>query len=444
MTRARLDGLSLLLVGCAVFLLLGGALENTARAPFVDFRVVYYPARCLLRHCDPYKESEVLRVYQAEGVYGPLDTANERLMATRYPYLPTAFSFTIPFAMLPWGPAHILWMTLTAGALIFGSFLMWNSGAIYAPIISGFLIGFLIANSESLMISGMCAGIVVSLCIVAVWCFVRERFVPVGILCLALSLAIKTQDTGLVWLYFLLAGGVYRKRALQTLAVTVAIGLPAVLWVWRVAPHWIQELHSNIMAYSAHGGNIDPGPASSGGHGLAAVISLQAVISVFRDDPRIYNLVSYSVCVFLLLIWGVVTLRSRPSPARTWLALAAIAALTMLPVYHRQYDAKLLLLSVPACAMLWAEGGRIGRLALVVTSAGFLVTADLPWAIVLGLISKLHLPATALARQMLIAAQVFPAPLILLLMGIFYLWVYVRRCSATAIAVAEPCGELKK
>ena len=61
---------------------------------------------------------------------------------------------------------------------------------------------------------------------VAVWCFIRERFVPAGILCLAVSLAVKPQDAGLVWLYFLLVGGVYPKRALQTLVAMLALGLP--------------------------------------------------------------------------------------------------------------------------------------------------------------------------------------------------------------------------
>jgi hypothetical protein len=310
---------------------------------------------------------------------------------------------------------------------------VWNLGANYAPILSGVLIGFLLANSEVLVIKGMCAGIAVSLCVVAVWCFLREQFVPAGILCLAVSLAVKPQDAGLVWLYFLLAGGVYRKRALQTLLTTVVLSLPTVLWVWRVAPNWMQEWHSYFLASPLQSSINDPGPASTGGHGLAMVISLQTIISVFRDDPRIYNPVSYLICALLLLVWAFVTLRSRPSPERAWLALAAIAALSMLPVYHRLYDAKLLLLTVPACAMLWAEGGLTGRLALLVNSAAFVLTGDLPWAIVLGLISHLHLPATALTKQMLIAVQVFPAPLILLITGIFYLWVYARRSSADAL-----------
>jgi hypothetical protein len=433
MTKTRLDGLYLLLLGSMVFLLLGAALENVSRAPMLDFRLLYYPARCLIQHGDPYKESDVLRVYRAEGVYSQLDTAKEREMTTRYIYPPTAFCLTVPFAVLPWAPARILWTTLTVGSLILASFLVWNLGANYAPILSGVLIGFLLANSEVLVIKGMCAGIAVSLCVVAVWCFLREQFVPAGILCLAVSLAVKPQDAGLVWLYFLLAGGVYRKRALQTLLTTVVLSLPTVLWVWRVAPNWMQEWHSYFLASPLQSSINDPGPASTGGHGLAMVISLQTIISVFRDDPRIYNPVSYLICALLLLVWAFVTLRSRPSPERAWLALAAIAALSMLPVYHRLYDAKLLLLTVPACAMLWAEGGLTGRLALLVNSAAFVLTGDLPWAIVLGLISHLHLPATALTKQMLIAVQVFPAPLILLITGIFYLWVYARRSSADAL-----------
>ena len=169
------------------------------------------------------------------------------------------------------------------------------------------------------------------------------------------------------------------------------------------------------------------------------MVNLQTVVSVFRDDPHFYNLVSYLICIPLLLVWAFVTMRSRPSPKRDWLALAAIAALTMLPVYHRTQDTKLLLLAVPACAMLWAEGGRIGRLARLVTTAGFVLTGDLPWVVILALIGRLHLPATWFFQQVVMAVQVFPVPLILLAMGIFYLWVYVRSCSASA--ATESCRE---
>lgn len=436
----RLDGMYMLLLGSIVFVLLGTALESVAPQPFADFKAVYFPARCLIQHHDPYSVSEVSGVYRAEGGDRTSDTAAVRQIATQNVYPPTAFLLTAPLARLSWGPAHLLWMALTAGSLILAAFLIWNLSVDYAPTLSGVLAGFLLANSEVLLITGNAAGVVISLCVVAVWCFFRERFVPAGILCLAISLAVKPHDTGLVWLYFLLAGGVYRKRALQTLLLSVILCLPCVLWVWHVAPHWIQELNFNLSAFSAHGGINDPGPASTGSHGLDMLISLQTAISVIKDDPRIYNPVSYLICVPLLLLWVVSTLRSRLSPARAWLALAAVAALSMLPVYHRQLDAKLLLLTVPACAMLWAEGGLIGWLALLLNTAGFVVTADLFQAIFLGIISSLHLTTTGISGQILAAVQMLPAPLVLLMMGIFYLWVYLRRSSTHAPlpVAAEP------
>jgi hypothetical protein len=444
MTKARLDGLYLALLGSVAFLLLGVALERSAPAPLADFKALYYPSRCLIQHHDPYMESEVRRIYEAEGGNRPLDSAKTGQIATENVYPPSALFFMAPFAMLPWGPVHILWIALTAGSFVLASLLIWNLGANYAPIVSGVLIGFLLANSESLLITGNAAGIAISLCVAAVWCFLRERFVPVGIACLAVSLALKPHDAGLVWLYFLLAPGVFRKRALQTLAVTTAISLLAVLWVGHVAPQWMQEWHSNVAAFSVHGGVNDPGPASTGGHGLDMLVSLQTAISVLWDDPRFYNLVSYLICAPLVLAWGFITLRSRPSTRRAWLALAAITALSMLPVYHRQVDARLLLLTVPACAMLWAEGGRIGRLALAVTTAGLVLTGDIPWAIFFGVASKLHLPATALTGKILMAVQMFPVPLILLAVGVFYLWIYARSGRPMALIPRSQNRDLEK
>jgi hypothetical protein len=176
----------------------------------------------------------------------------------------------------------------------------------------------------------------------------------------------------------------------------------------------MRELNSNLAAFSVHGGMNDPGIASLGAQGLEKLVSLQAVIGLFWDDLRIYNTASYLLFARLLLIWAFVALRSRPSPRRVWLDIAAIAALSLLPVYHRQQDTKLLLLTVPACGMLRSEGGMIGWFALVLNSAGFVLTGDLPWTILLGLIRNLHMTTTGMSGQIVLGAQAFPIPLTLL------------------------------
>jgi hypothetical protein len=263
--------------------------------------------------------------------------------------------------------------------------------------------------------------------VVAVWCFLEERFVWAGILCLAASLAIKPHDAGLVWLYFLLAGGVYRKRALESLLITAVLGLSAFLWVSHVAPGWIGDWNANLTAISAHGGMNEPGPDSLNGRSASMVIDLQAAVSVFRNDPRIYNLVSYMVCGALLLVWSVRTLRLRFSPEGAWLALAAVVPLTMLVTYHRPWDAKLLLLTIPACALLWARGGAAGKIALWVSAAGIALTADVPLAILNILSNTLHGGTAGIFEKILTVVLNRPASLILLVMGVFYLWVYLRR-----------------
>jgi len=424
----------LILLSGVISIVSGVALDSTSPAGMANFRAVYYGARCLLRKSDPYKESEFLRVYRAEGGEFPSDSGKTRLFLRAVPVcvnLPTTLVLIAPFAMLAWGPAHLLWLILLAASFILAAFLAWDLSGNHAQAVSLVLICLLLANSEVLFAVGNTAGIAVGLCVVAVWCFLKERFVLAGVFCLAVSLVLKPHDSGLVWLYFLLAGGTSRKRALQTLILVVALGFPAILWVANVEPQWMQELQSNLSATSSHGDISDPGPDSiSRKDSSDVIIDLQTVISVFRDDPRIYNPVSYLVCGSLVLIWSITTLRSHASQANVWFALASIAPLSMLATYHRPYDAKLLLLAVPGCALLWAEGGLVGRLAFSVTAAAVVLTGDIPLAMLTLLSRNLNVSTIGLTGKILALPLVRPAPLILLIAAVFYLWVYVRRVAS--------------
>jgi hypothetical protein len=431
MTRARLDGLWLLFIGSAVFVVLGFSWERFTPASMVDFKGIYFGARCLIQHSDPYNASDILRIYRASELDRATDPERYRQVIATNVYPPTALPITAAIALLPWGPAHILWMALTALLFVVSAYWVWCSGARSAPRLSGLLVCILLLGSELLIEVGNPAGIAIALSAVAVCCFLAERFVLLGVACLAVSLALKPQDAGSVWLYFLLAGGAYRKRAVQTLALTVFIGLTGVLWVSSVAPHWAQELRGNISASAVPGGVNDPGPATLEPRShSASLINLQTAVSVFRDDPRFYNPAAYLICAPLILVWLIATLRSRPSPDLAWLGLAAIAALSMLPVYHRQHDTRLLLLTVPACAMLWMEGGLRRWIAFLITAAGLALTGDIPLQL-LGFVAK-HLGASTagLYGKALTVLLARPAPLFLLVIAVFYQWAYWRRILA--------------
>ena len=436
MNGTRRIGLLLLLLSGGVSIVWGSFIEHNSPGRMVDFKAVYYGARCLIHHSDPYKEAEFLSVYQAEGGDFPLDPTLAKLFRRAVPVcinLPTAFLLAAPFSILGWGPAHVLWMFLTAASLMLAAYLIWTLAGTWSPGVSTFLICIVLANSEILLAEGNLAAIAVGLCVLAAWCFLQDRFALAGVLCLSVSLVLKPHDAGLVWLFFLLAGGVYRKRALQTLVVVAALSLPAILWVSHIAPHWAQELQSNLAVTSAHGDLNDPGPASIAFRNVNMVISLQSAVSVFRDDPSFYNPVTYLACGALLLIWSVRTLRLRFSQTKGWFALAAIAPLAMLPVYHRNYDAKLLLLAVPACAILWAGGGPVRWLALLLNTAGVVLTGDIPAAILVLLTQNLHLNTDRLSGQILTVVFVRPVPPVLLAMAAFYLWIYWRCASSHAL-----------
>ncbi len=425
MTKKRLTSYLLLLLSGSLSVFWGVSLQRTAPARALDFKLLYFAARCASQQCDPYQSTQIERFFQAQERDRSLDSTIRRV-ETHLTYPPTIFSVVAPFALLPWETARVLWLIVSAVCLLIAAYLMWHLGAKYAPDPVLLLICFLIANCQIIFLTENAAGLAVSLCIIAAWCMVENRFVAVGVLCLALSLIIKPHDAGFVWLFFLLAGASHRKRAIQTLLLAVVLSVPAIVWISHVSPHWAQEWNSNLAITAGRGDTSDPGPSSVTGHTPNMIISLQTIFSLIQDEPHFYNTATYLVFAPLFLLWAFKVVRDRFSQESSWMAFAAIVPLTMLVTYHRPYDAKLLLLAIPACAMLWAKGGKVARWAFALTSAGVFFTADIPLGMIVVFAERLHLEPIGLMGKALTILLDRPAPLVLLAMSIFYLTVYLR------------------
>ncbi len=430
LSGARRTALIWILVCIGISVLWGTCLEVTSYAGMADFKAVYYGARCLIQHQDPYKPAVFQSVYLAEG--GSLPTDPFKLSMFRKGVfacinLPSALTLVTPFALLPYGLAHVLWMVLIATSFTVACLLMWDVGGKFAPGLSLFLICVLLSNIEIAYTLGNMAGIAVALCAVAVWCFLKERYTGAGVVCMAVALLLKPHDVILVWLYFLLVGGRNRKRSLQVAVLVAVVALPALLWVSHTAPQWATEMQANLAAGSARGSLNDAGPTSLAFRYADVVISLQSIFSVFRDDPGFYNLASYLTCGVLLLIGAVRILRSRFSESNAWFALAAISALSVLPVYHRLHDAKLLLLTIPACAMLWREGSRVRWVASLMNTAAIVLTADIPSTLLLGLPRVFSQRPSGIAGDLVALVLTRPAALSVTALGVFYLGVFVWR-----------------
>ena len=446
--RTLQDGYYLLIICSALFLLLGLGVSRVDFMSVPDFQGVYFGVKALLAHHDPYVDRNVVEVFHQRlsadqvkdlgGVAPPF--------ASKQVYPPTTLLLFVPFALLSVAEAQQLWMVILAVSVVIAAFAVMHLAAQSASTLSGVLVGFTVATSLSLVMTGNLAALSVSLCLIAAWSWIEGKFIREGVLCCALSLAIKPQDAGFVWLFFLLSGGHYTKRSLQAFALVAVCSLVALAWIFPVAPNWISESATNLKSMMQRGGVNDPGPSGQTSHSTGMVIDLQAAISYIRDEPRLYDTVTYAVCGTLITLWAIAALRSRPSRRLIFLGLAAIAPLTLLITYHRLYDAKILLLAVPACAELWSEHGRHAWPSLVITSLAIVFTSDIPLYCLVWL-DKHFLPGSIESGGSVLGLFVErPTPILLLLMALYYQCLYLGHVFGreshlflgTACAVKEP------
>jgi len=440
-TGRRWASVALLAMGAAILVWMGGALSQAKPLGGLDFRALYEGAAVLIHHHDPFNPADVRAYYDMTGdarLYPEWALYTLSLLN----YLPTIYPFTAPFALLPWQLAQGLWTGLTTLSLLRVSIVMWRQAEKHAPLVAGCLIGFLLSNSEVILGGGNAAGFAVSLCVLSAWCWIEERWEWLGVGCLAVSLAMKPHDGELVWLYFLLSGGTRRRRATQTLALDVLVGIGSILWIWQIAPHWFSEMRQVMAIYSAHGGANDPGiigsptslfgnPAKAEG-GVASAIypgmvcNLQSIVAVFWDEPSFYNPFAYLFCAVFIAVWARATLSRSFTKENAYLALAAIVPFTLLVTYHRTTDVKLLLLMVPACAALWSRGGPIGRWALGMTGLAIFVSGDISLILLGHLVGNPDWTHAGWLQKIPYVLMYRPVPVLLLANGLLYLWLYVK------------------
>ena len=90
------------------------------------------------------------------------------------------------------------------------------------------------------------------------------------------------------------------------------------------------------------------------------------------------------------------------------------------------HDTRILLLVFPAFGILWIRGGAIKWLALAFSGAGAVFIGILPTQVLASYSIHLRQSTHGLFGTLLVMVFTRPTPLIVLAMGIFYLWAYVR------------------
>lgn len=343
--------LAIVLVGVLLFCIRGYHDERLV-LHFRDFKEPYGGARCLLIKCDPYDSAQVHTAWHDAG---GVDVEAIPVVPYSSLYPPFSLAALTPLAALPLPLAHDIWEALIAVsfsvAVVLVALLTLEVGP--SLLVSTLLAVFAVTSTIFLML-GQMSGVAIPWLVIGLFCVLQQRAAWLGIACLALASLIKPQETGFLVLYLAFANA-FSRRVFAWVAVLCVVGaLASIVWIssFPAGVDWFAELRANL-----HGAFL-PGQVNSlarGRLGSMELIQLGGLFGAFDDQALFSKVGAAAVSGLLLLAWLIPVWRLRDTPGKHLLAVAAIACLTLLPVYHRQYDSRLLLLVFPAVAYLLAQ-----------------------------------------------------------------------------------------
>jgi hypothetical protein len=336
---------AVLVLASLVFLGLGAW---RASYPHNDFVPAYAGARCLLAGCDPYRDSFLL-------------------------YPPSILMAVFPLAFFSFRTAWVLWLVLSGGLFILAVHLV---VALCPPAqrrLATVLGAVILAGSSQLLAVAQPSAPAIALTAIGGYCLIRGRMFWAGTAALALSLAIKPQIGGLLAIFWAVRGP-HRRHAMAAIAASVALLVAGILSVQSrpQSAQWASSLRTNLASAAAPGAIDDPGEADQ----ASAILNLQTVTSVFSQNREIYNGAAYVVFAVLLAAWLAAEtrlMRVTEGPVRVLLSTGALAVLTLLPLYHRSYDSRLLLLTLPS-ALVVLERRRVEGILLCILTASSIVS----------------------------------------------------------------------
>ena len=261
-----------------------------------------------------------------------------------------------PIAALPWKVARMLWLTvllgafaLTVWALALAGGFRWREDNLRTLAFIAACLA--LAPFQTGIASGNTSVLVIGLCTVAIWAAHRRCDVAAGIL-FGVACGVKPQIGAFLVLYYL----VRQRWKLFATAVATTSGLVvvAVSYLWLRGAAWMQDYLHNAKGFVT-ANSIDD---FSGANPIRfTLINLQVPFFSITGHSSSANLLAFAVGGLLLCMWSYRVARAPSATADhglELLPLGAIAIISLLPVYHRFYDAALLVL--PLCWCL----GQIG------------------------------------------------------------------------------------
>jgi len=367
--------LAILLLLAGTEFVLRGPVRFAHAASFNDFISPYIQTRAWMAGQDPYSPRNLVRRWPPEAErfdFLSRDLADgslvlKRGIPTAYPL--TAFVLIAPVAALPWHVAHPLWLVITVLAFAVTAVSLLSVAKLLprSDLTIAFLaIAFALAPFHTALAAGSIVTVAVAASAAAVWASSRRRDILAGVL-LAMAVGLKPQ-IGLPFCFYYLVRRRWRIPAL-------AAGLVAVLFVLAVArcvmggAPWIEDyLYDNRILFAP--GSL--GDFTEGNPIRFGLINFQVAAYTVLHSRGAANFVVIAVAAAGGMAWLFLILRhERHHPSSELLALSALMVLSLIPIYHRFYDASLLIF--PLAWSLTALNGPLRALARSVLAVIVLV-----------------------------------------------------------------------
>jgi hypothetical protein len=358
----------LLLLAGAEFAVRGPARAIHSATQFNDFLSPYIQANAWMRGLDPYSPETLLRLWPAGAahfLFLPKEVADGTLIAKRG--IPTAYPITslvliAPVSLLPWKVVYALWLAINLGLF---SVMLWMlvelAGFSYRDPSAILLVAATLALApfHTGIVTGNVALVAVELGVIAVWA-ARMRYEITTAILLAVSAGLKPQ-IGLCFLLYYLVRRRWRVSGIALALIVLLAGVGLLRLELGHTPWLGNYLNDNrVLLESGILANFTPvNPMRFG------LINLQVVLYSFVGSIGLANDLAASIGAILLIVW-LIGMRRRSAQANfELLDLSAIVVVSLLPVYHRFYDAALLVFPLCWVFISFRKSRIIGTVSLL-------------------------------------------------------------------------------
>jgi glycosyl transferase family 87 len=410
--------------------LLASVMECAVRGPlrllregtgWNDFLAPYIQATAWTHGEDPYSTKSLIAFWPSDVSRPPfVDSEAEagrlemkRGIPSPYP-LPSLVLISL-FAALPWQIALSLWSAISVVAVIAAALaLLAICGCPLVKLRSQIFLAavFALAPLHTGLATANPAVLAIALCVGAVWASHERRAKTAGIL-LALAICLKPTVAAGFLLYYLLRRD--WTLVITTCAAAATIGVAGVARLAVAGTPWISSYLENSRRMFATG-SVDDFARTVGVR--FNMINSQVFFGGLFSNPSTVRLLSQLLGIGLLVCWIWLCYRRRGSTGL--LEISAISILSLIAVYHRFYDATLLIL--PLAWNLLLVSKRSSQVIVLAAIAPFFV----PGPIVLtGLASSGYVPA-AITNQWWWDAIILPHEawdlILLSVLLLYFLW----------------------